>query len=204
MIHCIKGSAASGKTTKAIEIAVERAREGKNVLFINNEETQETLVAKILETIGDVPLDGGDITVVESDNFRLTDIQSEIHNYLGREMFNVMVLDVVGVACLDKGVEPLQSYLKKMEHVHSLDIAFTIDVMRKDGQEAINVVVDEVWKDIPLGNTQQSPLPFEGLMSIDVTNASKFTDDTPRHLYQSLTGDYVGKLLGFEFYGYEK
>ncbi|AAQ17803.1 hypothetical protein Aeh1ORF138c [Aeromonas phage Aeh1] len=212
MIKIIKASAGAGKTSKAIELAVEEAKKGKYVVFLNNEETQESIVGKISDI--DTDFGDGEIAVGEVDGVSLTALQDAVHNAaveLGRERkIDVVVLDFSGYADFngtEDRLEKLRSYIKRIEAVHEIDVIFTIQVIRKS-KGVTRPTVAEIWKDRDVKSKDgKTPACFDNvdMVSIDVTKASPMLQDreTQTIIYQDMTGMYVGKYVDFKYYGFK-
>lgn len=212
MIKVIKASANGGKTTKAIEIAIEEAKKGRHVVFLNNEETQESLIEKMADIETDFGT--GEIAVGEVDGSTMTSLQDAVHKAaveLGSQRkIDVMVLDFSGYADFndtEARLEQLRSYLKRIEVVHEIDVIFTIQVIRKT-KGVTRPTVTEIWKDREVKSKDgKTPPCFDNIdvVSIDVTKASPMLQhrETQTVIYQELTGNYIGKYVDFKYYGFK-
>lgn len=210
MIKVIKASAGAGKTSKAIELAVEEAKKGKYVVFLNNEETQESIIGKISDI--DTEFGDGEIAVGEVDGVTMSALQDAVHNAvveLGRERkIDVIVLDFSGYADFNGSANRLlkfMSYLKRIEVVHEIDVIFTIQVINKT-KRVTRPKVTDIWQDREVKSKDgKTPPCFDNIdmVSIDVTKASPMLPnrDSQIVIYQDMEGIYVGKFVDSKYYG---
>lgn len=211
MINVIKAPAAGGKTGKAIEIAIEQAKLGKNVYFLNNEETQES----IMERVADIETDfgSGELIIGEIDGSRLVDLQDTIDracvNASKSRKIDVLVIDFNGYADFSKEKSSMliamRDYLKRIEAVHEVDVYFTSQLMRDNQNEKkeFKATVDEIWRD---NESDKERFDSKSIISIDVTKASHMLKERDHQvvLFQSTSGRYLGKLVDFKYYGFDE